>query len=312
MYLQDDYSIVKIAKILNAEAVKTKRDKQWHMGTVKLVLTNPNYVGKVRYAMNDASRYFEADGHHTPIIDEVVFNQVQTKMGSIKRVARTKRPSALAYFCGVLYCPLCGGKLSTRWQYKKGEYDDEEQKVRKVSYPGYQCISASKYGGCTAKSLSHTKMERAFEEYIERYADLTAIENEPSPLPVKRDNKAEMEAISVQITQIEDKTREIMSLFVAGTIDFAEYQEMTALGNSRRIEVEKRLEVLQSEENAIVIQHTAAEIAVNIRDNWAKLDNEERLKFVQTFIKKIVVRTETHTNGFWSNVIIDEIVFNEF
>jgi hypothetical protein len=131
-------------------------------------------------------------------------------------------------------------------------------------------------------------MERAFEEYIERYADLTAIENEPSPLSVKRDNSAEIEAI------------------------FAEYQEMTALGNSRRIELEKRLEVLQSEENTVTIQHTAAEIAVNIRDNWAKLDNEERLKFVQTFIKKIVVRTETNTNGFWSNVIIDDIVFNEF
>ncbi|MDR0936740.1 MAG: recombinase family protein [Oscillospiraceae bacterium] len=86
MYLQDDYSIVKIAKILNAKAVKTKRDKQWHMGIVKLVLTNPNYVGKVRYAMNDASRYFEADGHYTPIIDETIFYQVQTKMGSIKRV----------------------------------------------------------------------------------------------------------------------------------------------------------------------------------------------------------------------------------
>lgn len=112
MYLRDDYSLCKIAKTLNAEAVRTKRDKKWHMRTIKLVLTNPNYVGKVRYAIADPARYFEADGQHETIIDEAVFLQARVKMESIKRIARTKRPSALAYFCGVLYCPYCGGKLS--------------------------------------------------------------------------------------------------------------------------------------------------------------------------------------------------------
>jgi hypothetical protein len=155
-------------------------------------------------------------------------------------------------------------------------------------------------------------MDRAFEQYITRYADFTALEGESADVPAARDNSAEIEAIMTQLAQIEGKHKEIMALFVAGSIDFSDYQGMTAIGAKRRVELNERLAFLDSMEQAAAPRHTGKEIAANIRDNWAGFNNEERQRFVQMFIRKIVVRTETHPNGFWTDVVIDEIVFNEF
>jgi site-specific DNA recombinase len=310
MYLQDDYSFTKIAKILNAEKIATKRGAKWHMGTIKLILNNVNYVGRVRYAINDASRYFEADGQHEPIIDEDTFIQAQNKLRNMKHVTRTKRPTSKVYFCGVLYCQLCGGKLSSRWQYKKGEYTEQDgQKIREVSYPGYQCTSANKGGDCTAKSMSHIKLERAFEQYISQYDNLSADDIQPDkPL----DNSAEVEIITAEIKQIEKKTEEIMSLFVSNTIDFYTYQGMVRLSNERRGELETRLTMLENAQKAKDAGFTVSDIIANFREHWAVMDNGQRQQFVQKFVKKLVVHSEVQSNGFLGNVVIDDLLFNEF
>jgi len=99
MYLHDNYSFSKIAKTLNAENITGKKGKRWSDGTVKQLLTNVNYIGKVRYGMEDSSRYFEADGKHEAILDEAIFYQAQDKINKIKKVTRTKRPSSAVYFC---------------------------------------------------------------------------------------------------------------------------------------------------------------------------------------------------------------------
>ena len=202
MYLQDDYSFSKIAKVLNAEAITGKKGCRWSDGTVKQLLTNVNYIGKVRYSMEDESRYFESEGKHEAILDESTFFQVQDKISKMKKIARTKRPSNAVYFSGLLHCPVCGGKYVTRWQYRGGS----------VGYPGYRCKNAM-LKTCTNKPyISHKKLERA--------------------------------------------------------------------------------------------------IADSICDNWQAMSNEQRLQFMQKFVKKIVVHGETYEGQYFNRIVIDEIVFN--
>ena len=68
MFTSRHLPFLDIARALNARGIPTKENSIWQARTVQNVLTNCNYVGKVRYATKDEKRFFEADGHHEPII----------------------------------------------------------------------------------------------------------------------------------------------------------------------------------------------------------------------------------------------------
>jgi site-specific DNA recombinase len=304
MYMHDDSNYTEIADTLNAEKIPTKFDKKWNVVGIKRTLTNPNYVGKVRYATEDKSRYFEAHGQHEPIIDEQTYYQVQEKISKTQRISYTKHPTSGVYFCGVLYCELCGDKYTSHWRYKKRARLDGEQ--IKTVLPSYRCQQRLRNHCCTGKTVSHNKVTRAFEQYITNIENLSVYSNTNDNAPTP-DNSAEIAAITAEVRQIEKKTEEIMSLFVANTIDFPTYQGMVKISNERRGELQARLILLESAQAAQDVTFTAADIVTNFRDNWAALDNEQRQEFIQKFIKKIVIHHENIEGKYFG-----EVVFNEF
>jgi len=308
MYLNDNYSYTQIANILNVEKIPTKKEKIWAGETIKGILTNPTHIGKVRYSIEDTTRYFETDGKHEPIIDENTYYQVQEKIGKVKRASRTKHPSSAVYFCGVLYCPLCGSKYSTHWSYNKHEIVKDGQ--RPTAYPSYRCRNGFRQK-CKAKIISHNKVERAFEQHIAQIEDFTKFDNIEIDSP-SYDNSTEIEIITAEIKQIEKKTEEIMSLFVSNTIDFATYQGMVRLSNERKGELEARLNLLQSTQKSNEVIYTVKDIVSSFHENWLALDNDQRQQFVQKFIKKVVVNWEAPNSKSFSGAVIDKIVFNEF
>jgi len=306
LYLDESCSFTQIANILNAEHIVPKNGgKQWHYSVIKSMLSNPNYIGRVRYACKDEARYFEHDGQHEPIIDENTFYQVQEKIDRMRKITPTKHPSSAVYFCGVLYCAVCGGKLTTRQAYKESKNKTE------LRTPSYRCCGA-RSGACSATSLiNHIKLERAFEQYIVQinaFGDFGHAQiDEPSC-----GGSIEITAITGELAQIEKKIKEIMSLFVANTIEFETYQGMVKLSNERRRELQVRLNRLQNVNTTQETGYSAKDIAANLRDNWHNLSNEQRQRFIQKFIKKMVVHSEPHDGGCFRDVIIDEVIFNEF
>jgi site-specific DNA recombinase len=306
MYLNGDCNFARIAKTLNAEKIPSKMGRRFAPITIKEILQNPTYTGKVRYSCRDASRYFEAEGHHQPIIDDDVFAEVQEKIHKISRIAYTKRPTSGVYFAGVLYCPECGCKYSPKWNYRTRHGNGEP------AYPTYRCHNSLKDMGCKAKSMSHAKLEQAFLAYMAQIDDLLTDGIEPPNDTATPDNSVEMAAITAEVGKIDKKTKEIMTLFMSGNLMFEEYQSMAKIGNERRKELMARLEQLEHVEQSKLVRFNKAEIVANFRENWIALDNNQRQQFIQKFIKKIVVHSESPTAGRFNEVIIDEIVFNEF
>ncbi|MCL2364931.1 MAG: recombinase family protein [Defluviitaleaceae bacterium] len=162
MYLHGNDTLTQIARTLDAEKIPTKRGKTWSAAAVKLILRNPNYIGRVRYSIKDEARYFEADGKHEPILSEATFSAAQEKLTRTQDTTPTKRASAEAYFCGVLYCAACGGKYTTKWSRKADG-------ITKVI--NYRCINAMK-NKCNEKNLlNHNKIEQAFQIHTALLAD---------------------------------------------------------------------------------------------------------------------------------------------
>ena len=306
MYLREDYPLAQIAHTLNAEEIPTKKGRRWSGKTVKVVLENPTYIGKVRYSCNDASKYFEADGQHEAIIDADTFSHAQQKLGKAVKIGKTKRPSSKVYFCGVLFCPVCDGKLSPKWNYKRLA----DSSVR-AGYPSYRCLNGMK-GLCESKhTVSHAKVSAAFEQYIERIEDFVPIENVQAKAPAP-DNSKEIASIASQIEKIEEKNSEIIDLFTLGQIDFPTYREMIERGNERRGKLEGRLSRLQGSSKSKKPCYTKAEIITNLRENWQALDDKQRQDFVSTFIKKISIQVITPSGKRYKIVTVNDVVWGEF
>jgi len=302
MYLHDDFTFSQIADTLNNENVTTKLNKAWITRGVRNVLSNPNYVGKVRYSMEDETRYFEVDGHHAPIVDETTYYQVQEKIGKIQKITKTKRPTEEVYFCGVLSCKLCDGKYTTHWQHRK-----DTASGKTITHVSYRCVNKNStlQKCCNAKIIAHSKVEKAFENYLANYEDCQTQTEKP-----QHDNSAEIATMTAEVKQIEKKTAEIINLFVASAIDFNTYQGMVKASNERRGELESRLILLQNAQKEKAITYSAKDIITNFRKNWGKLKNVERLQFMQKFIKKVIIYS--NPEKYHGEIVIDEIVFNEF
>ena len=136
MYLNDT-SIREIVKSLNDRKIKTKKNCKWSYKTVKNILSNPNYIGKVRYGIN-TKKYFEVKGYHDHIISNDVFFKVQQKLNTN---LRTKMD---AYYSNKLEC-LCQNKMYTKRAY-----------INNKCYINYVCKNAQ----CPIKSISHNFIDK--------------------------------------------------------------------------------------------------------------------------------------------------------
>lgn len=76
LYLKG-YSMLKIANKLNQENIPTKRQGKWYQSTIKSILTNPLYIGKIRYGLHKKNKSFQVLGKQDSIISVNKFNKVQ-------------------------------------------------------------------------------------------------------------------------------------------------------------------------------------------------------------------------------------------
>jgi len=290
MYVKQNRSMLAITKELTARKIKTKKNRsRWDKSTIKCMLENPTYIGKVRYAIQDKERYFEADGQHEAIIDKELFQLAQEKLSRNKNLFKTKVPKEEQYFCGVLYCGKCGSRLSTQ-QNCSTRVDGS---IYKTS--SYKCKSGT-YDGCKMPSIVHSKIEKLFNEYVENIATLEATNAE-----LNNDEATEKKELILKyivecerkLKDCEERKKQVMEQYMESSISFDEYKQLLEISNGKYIalinEIEKSMAEIPEENES---QITRADIITELTENWQRLDNKERFIFLQRFVKKIVIDAE--------------------
>jgi len=315
MYLDENKSFNQIAKNLNSRKIPTKYNgTRWEITTIKSLLTNPTYIGKVRYSIRDENKYFEVDGHHESLISEEMFYLVQEKIKNIAKKMPTKKPKDENYFCGLLFCGLCGGKFTThRYSDKKDENGE------KIYTTAYRCINKVKgyLNGettCKCPGIVHKKIEEVFEQYIEEINDFTEVENIDLG-DIEENQKCEqLEYIKVcekKLNNIQNRKKQFMEQYVSEEISFNEYREMIDILNNKyevlEMELKRTKKNIQDEEESLNI--SCEDIILNLKENWRYLDNKGKVMFLQKFIKKIVVIIEKEKANS-SIAKVEEVIFN--
>ena len=154
----DGKSYLKIAKLFNAEKVPTKRGGHWASSTIKSILENPLYLGKVRYGVTEKlkDKSFTVDGNNIePIVDIDKWNRANSIVATRKHYCVRRYPSENSYYFHIIKCGKCGGNISARQQTQHGKL-----------YITYRCNNSAR-GFCECGGFSHTKVEESFLKYLE-------------------------------------------------------------------------------------------------------------------------------------------------
>lgn len=128
-YVNENIGTQTIANRLNDMGVKPPMIERWTVDTIRKILENPHYIGKVKWNRRKAvlvvdngefrktrpitkdGEYILCDGLHEAIISEELFNAAQAKRGRTHRTCANKElRNPLA---GLLYCE-CGRSMSYR------------------------------------------------------------------------------------------------------------------------------------------------------------------------------------------------------
>ena len=119
LYLDEDLGVRRIAKRLNGEGLRTRRDGPWSMVTIRDLLRNRVYVGT--YTRFGA----RVPGSHPAIIAEKDFRTIQERMDSRRRpavpVQRGRFLLSGLVICGENGARMIGVTRRQRWARRNGE-----------------------------------------------------------------------------------------------------------------------------------------------------------------------------------------------
>lgn len=229
---------------LNSMGAKTKRGNPWELRSVKYVLSNPFYTGKVRWnrqhheshTIKDKSEWIIADGKHEPIISQEKWDMAQDIMS--KRALRAKpkmRPmSTKHWLSGLIKCDACGSSLFLGATGKNG-------------MKSLQCGNYQK-GKC---SISHSITEDKIT--VGLIAALSEILKSSEPIKYTRieSKSAEVDYLFYEnaLAKIEQKEKRIKQAYRDGIDTIEEYKENKAIINAEREKLENQYASLTLKKN---------------------------------------------------------------
>ena len=296
-----------ITNQLNKLGYKTKKGNDFSVGSIREILTNPVYIGKVRYNVrqnwsekrrrNINANPIITDGVHEPIIDEVLWDKVQaimeSKKGKPSRIYDGEYP-----LTGILRCPKCGaGMVISRTTNKLA--DGTKKRI------AYYCCGAWKNKGTSVCNSNTIRVDKANEYVFTKISELLSNEkmvetivNNINKERHKKINpaKKELERIDKELEKIDRKKTKLFEAYEEEVISKEEFKE-------RKDELNKRAKTLQEEKEPLLVtlsddvsEEIPYEFIKSILENFSKVLTESATREQQ---KKLL------------HMIISEITINE-
>ena len=309
MYVNQGKSLAAITRSLNLQRIPSKTGTVWNSGSIKGILTNCSYIGKIRYGIRSPERYFESEGKHEAIISEDLYNAAQILIKKNSQTAPTKKPVEPNYFVGFIYCALCGEKYNTQnAQYvtKRGE--------KKTLYSFACRMRLVKGDFCKSKQTAATKIEAALIEYFSEYEEMFTSDSETAAIlqQEKQNNEAKIQNYREQLRHYDNREKEVMSHYISGAIEFESYRDMKKQLDSDRDFIRAEIAKYTVDEENNPVNVTREEIAASFKENWKRLTDAEKRLFLTNYIKKIFIKSVPIEGSRRDKAIVTNIEFNTY
>lgn len=284
LYLHEGLGIRLIARRLNEEGLRTRRNRPWSMVSIRDILRNRVYLGTYQRLG------IRVPGTHTAIIAPDDFRAAQDRL-SERRTNYSPRNVTGFLLSGMVYCAACDNRMIgvSRRQSWTRRRDGSEQVA---SYRYYQCESRTNQGICSY----NTQRAEALEENVrEQLANI-----DPRQLATAGNDQAVIEQWQAEIQRVQDKLHQIDRRLgrelEAAAYDSANSERLRDKGGALAEERLRAEEELRDAEWRAEHYSSAAErrrtrnVALNVLVTaWEKLPMEDKQQLLRELIDRILV-----------------------
>jgi len=220
-YAYKGKSFLEIARGVNILGYSTRRDRAFEQRTIRYILENPFYIGKVRWnrqnhsahTIKDKSEWIIADAPHERIIEDELFNLVQEQIKGRTQPYKSRATSFTNHWLvGIVRCSACGHTLLAC---SKGKQD---------GFFYFQCGSYNK-GSCNVShainsSILEKNVINAFEKVLNS-GDLKYEMKQPG----NNDSSQNITLLTQQLKKLDCKELRVKQAYRNGIDTINEYEE---------------------------------------------------------------------------------------
>lgn len=235
---------------LNALKIPTRKGGPWSDNTIRNILTNPVYIGKVRWlgrpqikriiqgemvkSRPRASNPIIVDGLHEPIIDQITFERAQEILASNSTAPLPSRRTLQNPLAGLIVCGVCGRTMIRR-PYRSGHQDG-------LICTGPTCTNVGSH-----LQVVEERLIQALESWLERYRvevtdgtdDRGGAEAEALRQSIERVD-AELDTLNKQLASLHD-------LLEQGVYSVEVFMERSKTLNERLAEAKSQKQSLEEQ-----------------------------------------------------------------
>ncbi len=283
LYLKDGLGIRRIARKLNEQDFKTRRDGTWSMVTVRDILRNRAYVGTY-------SRFgVRVPASHAPLISQEDFQKVQERLDQRRPVSASREVSPFL-LSGLVYCAYCGNKMigvtrKQKWRRKDGL-------LHTAHYRYYQC------GSRTSRSLCDYHTHRAEDLEAQVRDALGDRQAGTSGRHSKNGSAAEHAAeevkrLKTKARRLDRRLEQVLDAAASGSLDRDKLHSAGLALASELLQVEESLAQANrvAEQQASETERSRRQEVVRSRlvGGWNELSLGERRDMLREILARIVV-----------------------
>lgn len=288
----DNWTPGKIARRLTAMGVPTySGDPEWSVATVKTILTNPTYTGKVRWndrmqvktmvdgqlvtsrpRSNHTDHYMLFDGKHKAIIDDEIFQAASARFYSDKTKANLKLQNPLA---GLLVCQKCGKAMGYQ------SYNARGAAPRMLHRQSKLCKVKSALAEDVIKAVSHS-LRLYIADFELRVDNLPSVDENTI--------QGQLEALQKEQRKVEKKLAKLFDAWEDDQISDNEFVERKAVNNEKIEAIKKQMDDLES---SVPEKEEYEEKIMSLSDALAALEDDSIDADIKNeYLKQIVDRIE--------------------
>ena len=310
---------------INKEGHKTKRNGEFAVSTVKEILQNPVYIGKIRYNVrqdwskkrrnNINANPILSDGIHEPIIDVETWNKVQVILKERSKKHNKIYDSEFP-LTGILRCPVCGAGMTISRSTAKRK--DGTRRINEY----YSCGNWKNKGTAVCNSNS-IRVEVADEYVLNKIMDL--INNESILRKVVdniNQNKStklkpileQLEQVNKEIEKLTSKKSKNIELFEDGIVDKSELSIRVKSINDdieklkyREQELKQDLQLAEGDPIPFDIVN---EVMQRFKEVFFEMStSQQRKQLIQLLVSKITINKEREIDSIEIQINDDVITY---
>lgn len=295
MFVNQGYGLMSIAYKLNQQGVMTRRGSKWENRSIKYILQNPVYIGKIRWnyathngkpgtvSINDEADWIIVDGTHEPIIDEDTFNKAQEKIAQFRRQT-TRRAAQKHWLSGVLICSKCGAGMA---------YHRADEKSHTAPY--FLCQNRTR-GKCSGQSTKAEWIEKDFFRGI-----TGSIETGEFHRSIRENVVIDASfEIKRQLADIDKKLERVKEAYRNGIDTLDEYKSNKQLIENERMLLKSRLDRCSDKPHELtkeeLLERARSTVAILQSDDC---DVQQKADALRSMVDKVVYSKEADTMDFY-------------